>query len=529
MVGELAGYVDGKTAKGNAVVGKVGKSGQAEMEMFAKIKRSKAPGREVADMMERIREQINGKLKDSERARKERGEEERKQSGAKGKGKQRARQEEQGKGNKGKAKERRIWEEEEEDELNRTLMEAAVAVEEAEASMGELEEVFRWEEESSQDLLRPTSSSTPTPGREAVTEAGRKDSKGRDREECVTESRKRGNTLMATEDERPEREAGKAKIRQIEGSETEAEGKGEEGTGTGAKQEEEQKLIRMIKEMRANFEKDKEAKGKRSEEKRDDDREIKEGKKQNEGGIGIEGGKGVRKEEKGGTEERWEGEGRWFARVHSDTVEIAIRITDPDLDKEELLRAYRESRLGELVRNGDIRFRCIKGPEGTCHRIAYLDCTREAAKEMVQEKEIRTKWQELRPFFRRRKSEAEDKSRKRDGKGNTGAKKEGKNEEKKTAEIEQWAKPGTSKDPCTRETAGKKGMISVIFNSGLAKPATGRRNTIDTVKVTGEAAVACQNLSEMKGQETGTTGRDPETKIWNKATCPIASGTSAPG
>nr|XP_012152162.1 PREDICTED: cylicin-2-like [Megachile rotundata] len=469
------------------------------MEMFAKVKGSKTPGRDVADMMERIREQINGRLKDSERARKERDEEERKHSGAKGKGKKRTRQEDQGKGNKGKAKERRIWEDEDEEDLNKTLMEAAEAVEEAEASMSELEQVFRWEDESSQDLPRPNSSSTPTPGGEATKEAGGKSSKGRDKEESAIGNRKRGNTLMATEEERPEQETGKAKIRQVEvlqpvikimrlktdeirGSEMEAEGKGEEETGTGAKQEEEQKLIRMIREMRANFEKDKEAKGKRSEEKRgddsetrkrDDDRGTREGKKQKEGGIGSEGGKGDKKGRKGGNRGEevilikypkedigyW-GAVKWLKTVVGEYSEnfqeirdtrkgdilIAVK-NDPDLDKEELLRAYGESRLGEFVRNGDIRFRCIKGPEGTCHRIAYLDCTREAAKEMVQEKEIRTKWQELRPFFPRRKSDGEDRSKKKDGKGNTGAKKEVRKEDKEATETEQWAKPGTSKEP----------------------------------------------------------------------------------
>nr|XP_012152736.1 PREDICTED: ABC transporter F family member 4-like [Megachile rotundata] len=488
--------------------------------------------------MERIREQINGKLEDSERARKEREDGERKQNGAKGKGKKRARQEDQDKGNKGKAKERKIWEDEDEDELNRTLMEAAEAVQEAEASMSELDQIFRWEENSSQDLPRPSSSSTPTPRGETTKEAGgRRNNKGGDKEENAARDRKRSGTPMATEEERHEQEPGKVKIRQVEilqpvvkvmrlqidetrGNKMEAVGKGEKKKGTGAKQEEEQKLIRLIKEMRANFEKDKEIRNKRSEEKQGDDgengnrgedRETREGKKQREGGTGCEEGKGDKKGRKGGNrgEEiilikypkedigywgavKWlktvvgeysgnfqeirdtrkgdiliaikngkggessrecsrkinrEGEGRWYARVHSDTVEIAIKISDPDLEKEELLRAYGESRLGKFVENGDIRFRCIKGPEGTCHRTAYLDCTKEAAKEMVQEKEIRTKWQELRPYFPRRKPEGEDRRMKKDGKGNAGAKMETGKEDKEATEMERWAKPGTSKEP----------------------------------------------------------------------------------
>nr|XP_012151964.1 PREDICTED: DNA ligase 1-like [Megachile rotundata] len=513
------------------------------MEMFAKIKGSKTPGRDVAEMMERIREQINGKLEDSERARKEREDSERKQNGAKGKGKKRARQEEQDKANKGKAKERKIWGDEDEDQLNQTLMEAAEAVEEAEASMSELDQVFRWEDNGSQDLPHPSGCSTPTPRDEAIKEAGgRRSNKGGDKMESAARDRKRSSTLMATEEERygREQELGKVKIRQVEilqpvvkvtrlqidetkGNKmetAEAVDKGEKEKGTGAKQEEEQKLIRLIKEMRANFEKDKEVRNKRSEEKqggdgengnRGENRETREGKKQRKGGTEWEEGKGARKGRKGGNrgEEvilikypkedigywgavKWlktvvgefagnfqeirdtrkgdiliavkngkggessrecsrkinrEGEGRWYARVHSDTVEIAIKISDPDLEKEELLIAYGESRLGKFVENGDIRIRCIKGPEGTCHRTAYLDCTREAAKEMVQEKEIRTKWQELRPYFPRRKPEGEDRRTKKDGKDDAGARMEAGKEDKEVAEMERWAKPGTSKEP----------------------------------------------------------------------------------
>nr|XP_012152449.1 PREDICTED: neurofilament medium polypeptide-like [Megachile rotundata] len=301
------------------------------MEMFAKVKGSKTPGRDVADMMERIREQINGRLEDSERARKEREEGEKKHSGAKGKGKKRTRQEDQGKGNKGKAKERRIWKDEDEEDLNKTLMEAAEAVEEAEASMSEFDQIFRWEEDSSQDLPRPSSSSTPTLRGEGIKETGgRRSSKGGDNEENTVRGKKRSSIPMATEEERLEQETGKVKIRQVEilqpvvkvmrlqtdearGSKMEAVGKGEEETGTGAKQEEEQKLIRLIREMRANFEKDKEARGKRSEEKRgdddenrkrDEDREIREGKKQKEGGKDVKKERGTRREGKGGTEEK---------------------------------------------------------------------------------------------------------------------------------------------------------------------------------------------------------------------------------
>nr|XP_012152410.1 PREDICTED: high mobility group nucleosome-binding domain-containing protein 5-like [Megachile rotundata] len=338
--------------------------------------------------------------------------------------------------------------------------------------------------------------------------------------ESTARDRKRSSTLMATEEEKYGRkqELGKVKIRQVEtlqpvvkvtrlqikeakDNKGETVDKGEQEKGTGAKQEEEQRLIRLIKEMRANFEKDKEIKNKRREEKQGDNgekgnrgenRETREGKKQRKEGTGWEEGKGDKKGRKGGNrgeevilikypkeEIGYWGAVKWLKTVVGEFAgnfqeirdtrkgDILIAVKngkggessrecsrkinregeDPDLEKEELLRAYGESRLGNFVENGDIRVRCIKGPEGTCHRTAYLDCTREAAKEMVQEKEIRTKWQELRPYFPRRKPEGEDRRTKKGGKDDAGARMEAGKEDKEVAEMERWAKPGTSKEP----------------------------------------------------------------------------------
>nr|XP_012152962.1 PREDICTED: myb-like protein X [Megachile rotundata] len=407
---------------------------------------------------------INGQLKESERAQKEKKEEERMQSGPKGEGKKRGRQEEQGKEDKMRAKGRRIREEEEEEELARSLMEAAEAVEEAEASMCQLEKDFEWGEAEMQELPPPTTSSTPTPGMEKELEMGNRASEDKEKERA-TNGKRRATAPIIVEDTRLDHGSGKATIRKVEmlqpvikimrlrtdegkvkrGEANTGDRKGETVT-TGMKQDEEERgeeviLIKYPKEDIGYWGAIKWLKlvvGEYAE----NFQEIRDTRK-GDILIAIKNGKGRENSRECAGKINREGEGRWVARGHSDTVEVAIRITDPDLDGEELIKAYKESRLSELVKSGDVKFRCIRGPEGTCHRTAYLDCTREAAKKLVQEKQIRTKWQELRPFFPRKKSSGDEKSRRQEGKENRGAGKQG-GKGNSEAGAEWQAKPGTS-------------------------------------------------------------------------------------
>nr|XP_012152453.1 PREDICTED: myosin-14-like [Megachile rotundata] len=140
-----------------------------------------------------------------------------------------------------------------------------------------------------------------------------------------------------------------------------------------------------------------------------------------------------------------EGNGKWKAQIHTDRVVMAIKISDPDLEKDELMEALKKGGLEELVEKGEICFKHIGGRQGTCHRTAFLECTRTAAKRLTQEKSLRTKWQELRPFFPRRKQEecVRGKEEKKGGetRGISEKTTNGEGSEKRQP------KPGTSKDP----------------------------------------------------------------------------------
>nr|XP_012153205.1 PREDICTED: ribosome-binding protein 1-like [Megachile rotundata] len=131
-----------------------------------------------------------------------------------------------------------------------------------------------------------------------------------------------------------------------------------------------------------------------------------------------------------------EGGGKWIARMHTDRVEVAVKVSDPDLEKEELMEAFKKGGLEDLVEKEEICFKHIGGREGTCHRTAFLECTRAAAKRLTQEKGLRTKWQELRPYFPRRKQE-----------GNAKGKDRAKGNEARESGEKRKPKPGTSKDP----------------------------------------------------------------------------------
>nr|XP_012152400.1 PREDICTED: golgin subfamily A member 6-like protein 22 [Megachile rotundata] len=131
-----------------------------------------------------------------------------------------------------------------------------------------------------------------------------------------------------------------------------------------------------------------------------------------------------------------EGNGKWIAQIHTDRVEVAVKISDPDLERDELMEAFKKGGLEDLVEKGKICFKHIGGRQGTCHRTAFLECTRAAAKRLTQEKSLRTKWQELRLYFPRRKQEESAR-----GKDRTRG-----NEARENSEKRQ-PKPGTSKDP----------------------------------------------------------------------------------
>nr|XP_012152404.1 PREDICTED: ABC transporter F family member 4-like [Megachile rotundata] len=140
-----------------------------------------------------------------------------------------------------------------------------------------------------------------------------------------------------------------------------------------------------------------------------------------------------------------EGNGKWKAQIHTDRVEVAIKVSDPDLEKDELMEALKKGGLEELVEKGEICFKHIGGRQGTCHRTAFLECTRMAAKRLTQEKSLRTKWQELRPFFPRRKQEESARGKDRT-KGSEARENSGKSTNWRGNEKRQ-PKPGTSKDP----------------------------------------------------------------------------------
>ncbi|XP_076398227.1 uncharacterized protein LOC143266641 [Megachile rotundata] len=92
-----------------------------------------------------------------------------------------------------------------------------------------------------------------------------------------------------------------------------------------------------------------------------------------------------------------EGNGKWQAHIHPDII-VHIRLGDPDLYEEEILEALNSSDIGTFVGQGEIRIREIQGKKYSSRRIAILECTRRAAKLLLQQN-IRVTWQELKPFI----------------------------------------------------------------------------------------------------------------------------------